>query len=289
MKLFYALLVTFLFLSCSGKENPKNTEMYLVKNLIGKKIILPKELSFISSYTNDSVVCIPQSNYKIVTYVDSIGCLSCKLGLKGWKNLIKDFDAMNINVPILFYIHPLDARTLKATLLHEDFEYPICIDRNNIFSKRNKIPNDQNVNTFLINQADEIVAIGNPIQNINIKRLYMKIIQGQTILRDKYIPNTQIEIFEKNIDLGIFSWLEKRIAIFKIKNIGLEKLELFNVVSSCSCTTVEYPSNPIPPGETAVLKVIYEAERPEPFLREIAVYCNTPSSPLQLEISGEAK
>ena len=36
MKLFYALLVTFLFLSCSGKENPKNTEMDLVKNLIGK-------------------------------------------------------------------------------------------------------------------------------------------------------------------------------------------------------------------------------------------------------------
>lgn len=38
MKLFYALLVTFLFLSCSGKENPKNTEMDLVKNLIGKKL-----------------------------------------------------------------------------------------------------------------------------------------------------------------------------------------------------------------------------------------------------------
>ncbi len=287
MKYFLYITLTLFLFSCRGNENKESHERALVENWIGKEIIIPKELHF-SSFMEDSTVEIPISNYKIVTYVDSVGCLGCKLGLKGWKNFILELKNMELNVPILFYIHPLDMRTLKAVLLYENFQYPICVDKSNVFAKKNNLTSTQQINTFLTNQKNEIIAIGNPIQNRNIKRLYMKILQGQEVYRNNTTPDTEIEIDNKCIELGTFDWQQKKIATFNIKNIGKEYLELYNVVSSCSCTTVEYPAKSIAPGKTATLTVTYRAEQPEVFLREISVYCNAAASPLQLEITGEA-
>lgn len=46
---------------------------------------------------------IEKSSYSIVTYVDSIGCISCKLKLDRWTSFIQDLDSIaSLNVPIYF-------------------------------------------------------------------------------------------------------------------------------------------------------------------------------------------
>lgn len=47
--------------------------------------------------------------------------------------------------------------------------------------------------------------------------------------------------------------------------------------------------NRFSPGKTVDITVVYKAEYPEHFNKTITVYCNSPVSPLQLKIKGDAK
>ena len=62
-----------------------------------------------------------------------------------------------------------------------------------------------------------------------------------------------------------------------------------DVNTSCRCTTVEYSREPVQSGKTVDITVVYKAEYPEHFNKTITVYCNSPVSPLQLKIKGDAK
>ncbi|WP_155269777.1 DUF1573 domain-containing protein, partial [Bacteroides fragilis] len=43
------------------------------------------------------------------------------------------------------------------------------------------------------------------------------------------------------------------------------------------------------PGESLRITVIYKADHPEHFRKTITIYCNVPTSPLQLKITGNAE
>ena len=47
------------------------------------------------------------------------------------------------------------------------------------------------------------------------------------------------------------------ICFFEFKNTGKADLQLTNVSSSCGCTVPEWPKEPIPPGQSASIKVSY--------------------------------
>lgn len=52
---------------------------------------------------------------------------------------------------------------------------------------------------------------------------------------------------------------------------------------------MEYSREPVQSGKTIDITVVYKAEYPEHFNKTITVYCNSPVSPLQLKIKGDAK
>lgn len=76
----------------------------MVKSWQEKEIIFPEELIF-TKYGKDTVKYnIPVSDYKIIMYVDSVGCTECKLQLYKWKDFITEVDSLtNGAVPILFF------------------------------------------------------------------------------------------------------------------------------------------------------------------------------------------
>ena len=54
------------------------------------------------------------AEYKIVTYVDSVGCTSCKLQLPRWKEFMHEVDSLvQGKVPFVFYFHPKDVKELR--------------------------------------------------------------------------------------------------------------------------------------------------------------------------------
>ena len=58
---------------------------------------------------------------------------------------------------------------------------------------------------------------------------------------------------------------------FEIKNISSKPIVIENTWASCGCTTPEKIEKPIMPGETAKLKVQYNAAAVTPFTKEVHV------------------
>lgn len=74
---------------------------------------------------------------------------------------------------------------------------------------------------------------------------------------------------------------------FIIKNIGNAPLVLTRVVASCGCTTPEYNTEPIAPGQEGKLVVSFDpAGRPGQFLKTIAVYSNGRDGAYTLRVKG---
>lgn len=282
------ILILFSLFSC-GNQKKKDIAL-LLQAWSGKEILFPANLTF-TVQGKDTIDFSMLGKYKILTYVDSIGCISCKLQLGKWKTFMKEVDSLEINsVRFLFFFSPEKRRDFLGKLKLEKFTYPICVDEKNRLNELNHFPvTDMNFHTFLLNQDNRILAIGNPIHNHRVKELYMNIIQGKTITKEKELTQTEIQVKESTISLGHFNWQEKQKVHFTIYNVGKRPLVINDVSTSCGCTSVDYPTQPVRPNDSISLRVIYKADNPEHFNKTITVYCNAESSPLVLKIMGDAE
>lgn len=256
-----------------------------------------KEIKFDDGYIftrlgKDSIYkSIPESDYKILVYTDTIGCVGCNLRLSQWMEWMKQIKSVSDkNVSFLFFIHPKDVTDLLFLLQRQNFDVPVCIDKDDSLNKINHFPSHTMLQTFLLDKHNKVLAIGNPMHNPKIKELYWNIMfdEQQTIEpRDK--QQTDIIIDKKNIDFGSFNWKEQKVGDFLLTNVGGKMLIVDHVTTSCGCTTVEYSKEPVRPGKNLVLKIKYQAEHPEHFDKTITVYCNAKGAPFPLKISGDAK
>lgn len=180
MKRFVFILFIFSLFSC--KETKKENISHLVKEWNNKKIVYPDIMHFtvLGADTN----FLFKSEYRIITYVDSAGCTSCKLKLEWWKKFISQLDTIG-NLPVLFFLHPKNRKELNYILKRDNFNYPVCIDENDSLNKLNHFPSDLMFQTFLLDKDNRVLAIGNPIHNPKVKELYLKIIQGEKVEKDK--------------------------------------------------------------------------------------------------------
>lgn len=228
--------------------------------------------------------------YTLISYVDSIGCTSCKLQLPRWKTLIREMDSVSQGRSKMYFIlHPKNVDDVIYSLKYNNFKNPVYIDREDSFNKLNHLPSDEAFQTFLLDKDNKVIAIGNPIHNPKVKELYMNIIQGKTATKEENEILTKIQIKEHNISLGRFNWQEEQKAQFMIHNVGKQPLVINDVTTSCGCTSVDYPKQPVRPGDSISLQVTYKAEHLEHFDKTITVYCNANPSLIQLKITGDAE
>lgn len=78
-------------------------------------------------------------------------------------------------------------------------------------------------------------------------------------------------------------------AVFTANNIGKEALVIYNVVSSCGCTDVEWTRQPLRTGEKGTIKVVFSNDQgPYPFDKTLTVYFSGIKQPLILRLRGES-
>ena len=279
----------FVILCFSCKETDKDLIIKLVNEWEGKEILIPSQTLFISY--GDSLIPKDRSHkdYTVITYVDSIGCISCKLQLNKWKEFMYELDSIaKNNISYLFIFHPKkrDNKELIDLLKRTHFIYPVCIDESDSINKLNHFPSDIMFQTFLVNNDNKVIAIGNPIHNPKIKELYKNIISGNDIFDEEQETNV---IFDNYLDMGTFDWKKEQMTESVLQNSGRNLLVVEGVSTSCGCITVEFSKEPVQPGENLTLIVKYKAENSGYFNKTVAVYCNTKDSPIQLKIVGNAK
>lgn len=282
----YAIIfIFFLFLSISCKEPDKERLTQLVSEWQGKEILFPKNPVF-TVFSGDTVdYQISPSGHKVLVYVDSLGCTSCKLQLDRWKQLISYTDSVtNGTVPFLFFFHAKDYREIRYLLKRDGFDYPVCFDKGDSLNKLNQFPSEMTFQTFLLNGKNEVEVIGNPIHNLAVKELYLKQITGKS--GDNRIQ-TIAEASPMEIDFGTFDKSETKEAVFTLTNIGSQPLVIIDVATTCGCVSPTFEKHPANPGEALKVTVKMQPKDDGFFNETITVKCNTDKQ-IKLTIRGRA-
>lgn len=287
----YLLLIIVFSSACKETEEEKVT--HLIQEWNNRIILFPVSTSFIS-YEKKGLrkFNIKNEKYAIVTYVDSLGCMSCKLQLPGWSEFINTLDSISgASVPCMFFFNPVhDGKTdLIRLMKRTHFNYPVCIDEKDFFNKLNHFPSNMMFQTFLLNKDNRVIAMGNPVHNPKVKELYFKIIRGEKPMLSTQKIQTNITFDRMGVDLETFNWKQEQVADFILTNTGNELLVIEGISTSCGCTTVEYSKEPVQPDKNLTLKVRYKAEHPEHFNKTVTIFCNAEGSPFQLKVRGNAE
>jgi len=80
-------------------------------------------------------------------------------------------------------------------------------------------------------------------------------------------------------DIPVSTW-------FKFENIGIMPLQIKNVISSCDCTTFQFPQNKINCGGKDSIFVRFDASKKDNFYQQIYIYSNATEIPIALYIVG---
>ena len=281
-RFLFLLLGVLCLVSC--KESEKERIARLVNEWEGKEIKFPPHSVFTIQGKDTVTMDYRNAEFKVITYVDSIGCTSCKLQLHRWKELIAEMDSVTSGtVPFLFYFHPKDVKELCYLLRRDAFNNPVCFDEMDDFNKLNRFPSEMMFQTFLLDKENKVKALGNPVLNPQIKDLYLTQLGRYSI---DSLPNTTVNVMETEYDFGVISQTDKHTHVFQLVNTGEYPLVVSDVVPSCDCTQVQYDHS-IDSGDTLNLEVIYSPDEVGLFYRSVDLYLNVKESPVTLWIKGE--
>ena len=70
-------------------------------------------------------------------------------------------------------------------------------------------------------------------------------------------PKTSIQFTQMEHDFGVIDQNTTNPKVFTFTNTGNEPLIISDAKGSCGCTVPEYPRQPIAPGESGEIKVVY--------------------------------
>lgn len=88
------------------------------------------------------------------------------------------------------------------------------------------------------------------------------------------------------IDCGKIVYNKPAVVNFELKNKGGARLVINDVKTSCGCTSVEYPRQPIESGGTFTVTATYDARQLGHFHKELAIYSNASEKPMYLTLTG---
>ncbi|MBP6025584.1 DUF1573 domain-containing protein [Ferruginibacter sp.] len=109
--------------------------------------------------------------------------------------------------------------------------------------------------------------------------------------RDEAMKNTTtVQLIDSAFDFGTIAQGEKVEYNYRFKNTGTNPLIIFKAEATCGCTIPEKPEKPLMPGETGVIKVVFNsAGKKDHQSKDITVTANTtPEFPI-LKLTGTVK
>ena len=141
--------------------------------MIGREIDFTELILFNlpTGETHKSLLEIARNS--IVIYVDSSSCVDCSitntLNIRGYELELKQ--KQREDIPFIYIFNTQDVWTLQNRLHELGFYHYYFVDFENIFLKKNQIPENSLFHTFLL-KNDKVRLIGNPSSNFKIKALY---------------------------------------------------------------------------------------------------------------------
>lgn len=96
----------------------------------------------------------------------------------------------------------------------------------------------------------------------------------------------RLSITKSTVDMGRTGYEMPVTATFEMRNRGLRRLVIQEVVPDCSCTKVEYPKGEIGIGERFTIKMTYDARMLGHYNKQAAIISNASKKPVYITMTG---
>ncbi|MDE7237559.1 MAG: DUF1573 domain-containing protein [Paramuribaculum sp.] len=264
--------------SCSGRVDK---EKEVLSSLLGREIVIP-----------DSLVCrildtpidydMSNADYKIITYLDSAGCVPCRMKLPAWNSVINDLMTCDDKeVAFLMILNTRDYDEIGYKIKQDYFRHAVMQDNEGTFMKVNDLPAGEAYHTLLLDLNDKVIAVGNPAVNPKIREVYRRIITGDNATDSPHLCEQPVEA------LGVIHAGDTITRRFTLHNSTDSTLTIQEIVPSCDCVSAVSSSTVIPPDSTSVITMTLAVDSiPGSTRRYVDVYYNEKDNPERIALHG---
>lgn len=283
MNKFFLLFYIFSLISCNPHQQRgiKNT----VEKWSGREVVFPDSVTLLANGIIPTNACLYETEYKIISYIDTTECLKCKLHLPKWKTFLNDLKENNgVDISFFFVVQPELEDEMAFYIKRDNFNYPVCIDINYIIDNLNQFPQEFVFQTFLLDRYNRVLVIGNPIHNETIRKLYEDVIVQKPKAK---VPFTTCTIDNTNLSFGKMFLGDSVSKSFAITNTGNTPLVIFDVITSCDCINVKYDKTPIPVGKTKTITIGYKAKEEFDIYEDIQIKYNGEKGSITIKVTGK--
>lgn len=222
----FLLAFGFCFLIAACSHPQKKSLIEELQLWERKEIKFPSKMQCFS-LTQGSENLTFYGKYRILTFWDSVGCISCKLQLAEWNKLMKLMG--KDSVQFIYCFSQIPQEVVMKELKVARFYSPVCVDLGGALNKMNDFPTDASFQTFLLDASNRVLVVGNPVRNPKVKELYERIIRGDTEYKTEQ-ELTQAVFAKDVVSLGTFDGREEQKATIALTNVGDVALKISDVI-----------------------------------------------------------
>ena len=176
MKIIYLCVLVFIIFSCCN-EGDLSKELSVLRS---HPVVLPQREDLII-HNSDSISYNEENKLKYIVYTDSLDCSSCMVNnLVLWNPIIDYCKNYEGNIVFYFFFSPAkkDLRSLYMLIKNSEFKYTIIVDGKKNFEKLNPhLPKNRALHTFLLDENNNVILVGNPLHNKKIEEMFYKIVE----------------------------------------------------------------------------------------------------------------
>lgn len=179
MRCLFALFVLSFLLGC--KDNKKAFKDEIVA-LQSRPLLLPLNDMWCIHASKDSLDELERNGeLRLVVYTDTADCSSCVLRkMYLWNGFLEKVESYRGKIENVFIFAPLpeDMGTFRLAMKQFVPSVPVYVDTLGVFEDANpQIPSGGELHTFLLDEGNNVLLVGNPIWNEKIEEMFWQIVE----------------------------------------------------------------------------------------------------------------
>ncbi len=263
-------------------QNEKDDYISIINQFVGNKIIIPSKYVYnIQETTFD--YDMTESDYKVITFIDESDCTTCKLKLQEWDDIINNWkSSIDTSISFLMILNTSNNVSLLPYIIANNFCHPIVFDKN---------ANNSKCHTFLLDDNNIILAIGDPVLNPQIRKLFNQIInkdfESSPNFNQEAADNSIFLCSMHSIPLGILTINNPKSFSFELKNRTNNTISIEEIITSCNCIKASVSTNNIYPNNTSTLNITLQPTiKTNTISQYIDIFYNGYSIPERFYLNG---
>ena len=115
------------------------------------------------------------SAYKLVIYIDSLSCSPCFIShMYEYEEIAKEFDSAGIRTVFIFEPQQDKEEDVRSSLRQQTYPFLGIVVRDGGFASANPhLPSSSLLHSFLLDERNEVIVVGNPVRNERLKELML--------------------------------------------------------------------------------------------------------------------